>query len=80
MAEIRVERVRKRGLGWLWTLLLVLLLAAVAWYLWANGYFGVRSTGSAADSARTSLDARRAIVTAQWDAIAVPPSRAVTRV
>jgi hypothetical protein len=77
MAEIRVERVRKRGLGWLWMLLLVLLLA-VAWYLWANGYFGVRSTGSAADSARTSLNARRAIVTVQRDVIPVPPSRAVT--
>jgi hypothetical protein len=61
MAEIRVERVQKRGLGWLWALLLVLLLAAVAWYLWANGYFGVRTGGAAADSTRTSLGAPRAI-------------------
>ena len=55
MAEIRVERERKRGLGWLWALLLVLLLAAVAWYLWANGYLGARSTSAPADSTRTSL-------------------------
>jgi multidrug resistance efflux pump len=61
MAEIRVERVRKRGLGWLWLLLLVVLLA-VAWYLWANGYFGARSTTPAADSARTSLDVGHGVV------------------
>jgi hypothetical protein len=56
MAEIRVERVQKRGLGWLWALLLVLLLAAVAWYLWANGYLGARSTSAPADTTRTSLN------------------------
>lgn len=56
MAEIRVERIPKRGLGWLWALLLVLLLAAVAWYLWANGHLGARSASPAADSTRTSLD------------------------
>jgi hypothetical protein len=64
MAEIRVERVQKRGLGWLWALLLVLLLAAVAWYLWANGYFGARSTSPAADSTRTSLHVGHAVVRA----------------
>src|SRR5918993_4129294 len=32
MAEIRVEQVRKRGLGWLWLLLLLALLALAAWY------------------------------------------------
>ena len=31
MAEIRVEQ-RKRGLGWLWLLILVALLALAAWY------------------------------------------------
>jgi hypothetical protein len=62
MAEIRVERVRKRGLGWLWALLLILLLAAVAWYLWANGYLGARSASPAADSTRTSLDVGHGVV------------------
>jgi hypothetical protein len=54
MAEIRVEREPKRGLGWLWALLLVLLLAAGAWYLWTNGYFGTRTT-SPADTTRVGL-------------------------
>jgi hypothetical protein len=62
MAEIHVERVRKRGLGWLWALLLILLLAAVAWYLWANGYLGARSTSPAPDSARTSLEVGHGVV------------------
>ena len=31
MAEIRVER-EKRGLGWLWALLALLLLALAAWW------------------------------------------------
>ena len=64
MAEIRVERVQKRGLGWLWALLLVLLLAAVAWYLWANGYLGARSASPAADSARTSVNVRHDVARA----------------
>lgn len=37
MAEIHVER--KRGVaGWVWVLLLVLLIAAAAIYLWQAGY------------------------------------------
>lgn len=31
MAEIRVEE-RRRGLGWLWALVLVLLVALAAWW------------------------------------------------
>ena len=31
MAEIRVEK-EKRGLGWLWALLVLLLLALLAWW------------------------------------------------
>ena len=65
MAEIRVERVQKRGLGWLWALLLVLLLAAVVWYLWANGHIGARSAGPGADSTRTSLDVGHGVVPAR---------------
>ena len=55
MAEIRVEREPKRGLGWLWALLLVLLLAAGAWYLWTNGYFGARTTPTT-DTTRVGLE------------------------
>jgi hypothetical protein len=72
MAEIRVERAQKRGLGWLWALLLVLLLAAVAWYLWANGYFGVRTSSGRADSTRTSLGVPRTIVPALRHAVPAP--------
>lgn len=64
MAEIRVERVQKRGLGWLWALLLVLVLAAIAWYLWTNGYFGARPVSPAADSARTSVNAAHTVTIA----------------
>jgi UPF0716 family protein affecting phage T7 exclusion len=77
MAEIRVERVQKRGLGWLWALLLVLLVAAVAWYLWSTGHLGARSVGPAADSTRTGLNAGRAVVTALLDAVPVAPSHIV---
>ena len=60
MAEIRVERTPKRGLGWLWALLLVLLLAAVAWYLWSAGHFGGQPATSP-DSTRVGLETGRAI-------------------
>ena len=69
MAEIRVERVRKRGLGWLWALIILLLVVAIAWYLWSNGYFGARSVGTPADSTRTGMGAARALVTAMRDAL-----------
>ena len=37
MAEIRVEE-RRRSLGWLWALLALLVIAAVAyWFLFMNG-------------------------------------------
>ena len=40
MAEIRVER--KQGAGkWLWVLLLVIALIAVAAYLWYAGYINL---------------------------------------
>ncbi len=35
MAEIRVEPKRGGGLGWLWALIIVLVLAALAWYFFA---------------------------------------------
>jgi hypothetical protein len=63
MAEIRVERTPKRGLGWLWALLLVLLLAAVAWYLWSNGHFGGQPT-TTPDTTRVGLETAPPIVRA----------------
>ncbi|MGQ0561931.1 MAG: hypothetical protein ACT443_08675 [Gemmatimonadota bacterium] len=40
MAEIHVEK--KRGVaGWIWVLLIVVLIAAAIWYLWQAGYVGV---------------------------------------
>ena len=37
MAEIRVVREKRRGMGWLWAVLLLLALAAVAYWLWSTG-------------------------------------------
>jgi hypothetical protein len=75
MAEIRVERTPKRGLGWLWALLLVLLLAAVAWYLWSTGTFGTRPA-TTPDTTRVGLEAGHSIAPGAFAAIAVPPSLA----
>jgi hypothetical protein len=75
MAEIRVERTPKRGLGWLWALLLVLLLAAVAWYLWSTGTFGTRPA-TTPDTTRVGLEAGRSIAPGGQVAIAWQPSRA----
>jgi ABC-type polysaccharide/polyol phosphate export permease len=55
MAEIRLERERKRGLGWLWALLLVLIIAAVVWYLWSKGYIGGSAAGARPDTTRTGM-------------------------
>jgi zona occludens toxin (predicted ATPase) len=66
MAEIRVERAPKRRLGWLWLLVVVLLLA-LAWYLWATGTIGGR-TNAAPDSTRTGSGASAAVVTAMLNA------------
>ena len=64
MAEIRVERTPKRGLGWLWALLLVLVLAAVAWYLWSNGYFGGAQPATTPDTTRVGVETPRSTVPA----------------
>ena len=55
MAEIRLERERKRGLGWLWGLLLLLIIAAVVWYLWSHGYIGGSGAAARSDTTRTGL-------------------------
>ncbi|NUO39682.1 MAG: hypothetical protein HOQ31_13890 [Gemmatimonadaceae bacterium] len=65
MAEIRVERAPRRRMGWLWLVVIVLLIA-VAWYLWANGVVGAKTT-TAPDTTRTGLVGRPAAVTALLD-------------
>ena len=52
MAEIKVEP-KRGGLGWLWAIILVVLLAFAAWYLLADR--GTPAATSPADSARTSM-------------------------
>ena len=48
MAEIRVER--KRGTSvWLWVLLVLVVLAAVGFYLWQNGTINLSAAGAALD-------------------------------
>jgi hypothetical protein len=37
VAEIRVVREKRGGMGWLWAVLLLLALAAVAYWLWSTG-------------------------------------------
>jgi hypothetical protein len=48
MAEIRIER-KRRGLGWLWLLLALIICAALAWYFLSSG----RSAAPAAAPATT---------------------------
>jgi hypothetical protein len=62
MAQIRVEE-KRSGLGWLWALIVLVVVALMAWYLVTNR--GAVSTAPAApaapaapkDSARTSMRA-----------------------
>lgn len=52
MAEIKVEP-KRGGMGWLWAIIILALLAVAAWYFFTN-----TSTAPAApapDSARTSM-------------------------
>ncbi len=52
MAEIKVEP-KRGGLGWLWAIILIALLAVAAWYLLADR--GTPTMTSPADSVRTSM-------------------------
>jgi hypothetical protein len=52
MAEIKVEP-KRGGMGWLWAIILIALLAAAAWYLLADR--GAPTTTVPADSVRTSM-------------------------
>lgn len=53
MAEIRVEPKRGRSLAWLWVLIALVIIAAVAWWLWSTGRLS--GATSRADTARDSV-------------------------
>jgi hypothetical protein len=46
MAEIRIEP-KRRGLGWLWLLLALIIVAALAWYFLYPGRTPPPATGAA---------------------------------
>ena len=52
MAEIRVEP-KRGGLGWLWAIILIALLAVAAWYFLRTT--GAPAATTPADSVRTSM-------------------------
>jgi len=54
VAEIRVVREKRGGMGWLWVVLLLLVLAGVGYWLWSTGRLGGTTTGASPDTTRTS--------------------------
>jgi hypothetical protein len=52
MAEIKVEP-KRGGLGWLWAIIVIALLAVAAWYFLTQT--GTPATTTPADSVRTSM-------------------------
>lgn len=52
MAEIKIEP-KRGGLGWLWAIIALVLIAAAVWYLMNRGT--APATASPADSVRTSM-------------------------
>lgn len=52
MAEIHVEQKRGSSMKWLWVLVLLIVLALVAWWLWQSGMLG----GTDADTQMAPLD------------------------
>lgn len=52
MAEIKVEP-KRGGLGWLWAIIVIGLLAVAAWYFFTST--GTAPATPAPDSARTSM-------------------------
>jgi hypothetical protein len=53
MAEIKVEP-KRSGLGWLWAIIILALIAAGVWYFMTSSR-AAPSTTAPADSTRTSL-------------------------
>jgi hypothetical protein len=75
MAEIKVEP-KRGGLGWLWAIIILALIAAAAWYFMNNS--SVPAT-SPADSVRTSMLDQSAIGQAGIGATAGVHSSALAR-
>lgn len=40
MAEIHVEERKRGSMGWLWLLVILIVLALVGWWLWQSGMLG----------------------------------------
>jgi hypothetical protein len=53
MAEIKVEP-KRGGLGWLWAIVIIALVAIAAWYVFTNTG-AAPATTTPADSVRTSM-------------------------
>lgn len=66
MAEIHVEPRRRGGLGWLWVLLIVIVIAAVIWYfvLGAPGLARPAATTTTPRDTTAMLGAMRAALVA----------------
>ena len=60
MAQIQLERKRGKA-GLLWVVLVIVLLALVAWYLLQNGLIGSRTTTSVLGSVQELLASAPAI-------------------
>ncbi|HEU4565696.1 MAG TPA: hypothetical protein VFS05_13640 [Gemmatimonadaceae bacterium] len=65
MAEIRVEP-KRGGLGWLWIVIALIIIALVAWYFLSSRHTTATTTGMAAGQAHVValLDATRATLAA----------------
>ena len=69
MAEIRVEP-KRRSLTWLWVLLALLVLAALAWWFLLGGNAGA-GADAAGDTTRTGfIDAPLGVLASALDAAA----------
>ena len=58
MAEIRVEPTAGRSRAWLWLLIVVVLIAALVYWLYASGNLRLGSTRSDTSNAAAAAPAR----------------------